>query len=375
VVQWTPSAEDLQLESADQGSSEGHVVGDPTTAVFYPCQWNMAQCNGPGAWNAGYFGAGATVAVLDTGVDPNHIDLAGRIDVANSVSMLSSPSLCDNFVSDQTTFFDFGFHGSFVAGIIAANGFGVTGIAPDATIIGVKVLSCLGSGSFGDIIAGIMYAADLSTVDVINMSLGAYFAKNLPGGGPLNGAMAKAVNYANSKGILVSTSAGNSGAAPGVGANLDKDKNFVHVPSQSGSTISAWAGDVNGNLAGYSNHGRSGTWVGAGGGDGIDPSPPLAGCPFPPSFQGSITSVCSSFQIVLPFACATNSFLIGPTGTSFSTPMVSGVAALIDGGAGGSMKAGQLTTILSRTADDLGKKGGDNIFSHGRVNAGAAVGN
>jgi len=292
-------------------------------------------------------------------VDPNHIDLAGRIDVANSVSMLSSPSLCDNFVSDQTTFF----------------GFGVTGIAPDATIIGVKVLSCLGSGSFGDIIAGIMYAADLSTVDVINMSLGAYFAKNLPGGGPLNGAMAKAVNYANSKGILVSTSAGNSGAAPGVGANLDKDKNFVHVPSQSGSTISAWAGDVNGNLAGYSNHGRSGTWVGAGGGDGIDPSPPLAGCPFPPSFQGSITSVCSSFQIVLPFACTTNSFIIGPTGTSFSTPMVSGVAALIDGGAGGSMNAGQLTTILSRTADDLGKKGGDNIFSHGRVNAGAAVGN
>ncbi len=329
LVQWTPPAEDLQLESADQDSSEGHVVGDPTTAAFYPCQWNMAQCNGPGAWNAGYFGAGATVAVLDTGVDPNHIDLAGRIDVANSVSMLSSPSLCDNFVSDQTTFFDFGFHGSFVAGIIAANGFGVTGIAPDATIIGVKVLSCLGSGSFGDIIAGIMYAADLSTVDVINMSLGAYFAKNLPGGGPLNGAMAKAVNYANSKGILVSTSAGNSGAALGVGANLDKDKNFVHVPSQSGSAIGAWAGDVNGALAGYSNFGRSGTWVGAGGGDGIDPSPPLAGCPFPPSFQGSITSVCSSFQIVLPFACATNSFVIGPTGTSFSTPMVSGVAALI----------------------------------------------
>ena len=369
VVQWTPSAEDLQLESADQGSSEGHVVGDPTTAAFYPCQWNMAQCNGPGAWNAGYFGAGATVAVLDTGVDPNHVDLAGRIDVANSVSMLSSPSICDNFVPDQTTFFDFGFHGSFVAGIIAANGFGVTGIAPDATIIGVKVLSCLGSGSFGDIIAGIMYAADLSTVDVINMSLGAYFPKNLPGGGQLNGALAKAVNYANSRGVLVSMSAGNEGM------NLDKDKNFVHLPSQAGAGIGAWAGDVNGNLASYSNHGRSGTWVGAGGGDGIDPSPPLAGCLFPPSLQGSITSVCSSFQIVLPFACTTNSILIGATGTSFSTPMVSGVAALIDGGAGGSMKAGQLTTILSRTADDLGKKGGDNIFSHGRVNAGAAVGN
>ncbi len=369
MVQWTPSMDALAEHQLPEGALEGHVVADPTTAFFYGCQWNMSQVDGPGAWGAGEFGAGARVAVLDTGVDPFHDDLDGRVDEGSSTSVLSpGSSPCGG--TDETTFFDFGAHGSFVSGIIAGNGFGMTGIAPDATIVGVKVLNCGGSGSFGDLIAGIMYAADLSNIDVINMSLGAYFPKSATGGGQLNGALAKAVNYANSKGILVSTSAGNSGAGPGVGANLDKDKNFVHVPSQSGSAIGAWAGDVNGDLAGYSNYGRSGTWVGAGGGDGdVPPSAPLAGCVIPQDVQGLVLSVCSSF------VCGgTNFYLIGD-GTSFSAPLVSGVGALIDGQAGGSMNAGQLKAALKNSADDLGKKGSDAMFHHGRVNAGAAVGN
>jgi subtilisin family serine protease len=374
LVQWTPRAEDMDLQASGEADAEGHLVSDPTTAFFYPCQWNMAQCNGPGAWDADEFGAGATVAVLDTGVDPDHQDLAGRIDVANSASMLSSPSICDDFVPDQGTILDFGFHGSFVAGIIAGNGFGVTGIAPDATIIGVKVLNCLGSGTFGDIVAGIVYAANLN-VDVINMSLGAYFPKSAFGGGLLNGAIAKAVDYAASRGVLVVSSSGNEGdEASGDGANLDNDANFVHLPSQAGSGIAAWAGDVNGDLAAYSNYGRSGSYVGAGGGDLTNPNPPLAGCVLPPSFQGGIISVCSSYAIVLPFTCATNSYAYPGIGTSFSAPLVSGVAALVDGQAGGSMNAGQLKTRLKNTADDLGKPGADVYFSHGRVNAGAAVG-
>ena len=53
--------------------------------------------------------------------------------------------------------------------------------------------------------------------------------------------------------------------------------------------------------------------------------------------------------------------------------MVAGVAALVDGKAGGSLSGGQLKTILARTADDVGPNGVDNLFSHGRVNAGNAV--
>lgn len=372
MVQWVPSAEDFNLEATAQGANEGHVVGDPTTASFYPCQWNMSQCNGPGAWAAGEFGAGATVAVLDTGTDPNHQDLAGRIDVGNSTTFVSAndPFCLANGADDVNSFFDFNFHGTFVSGLVAGNGLGVTGIAPDAWIVGVKVLNCLGVGSFADVIAGIIYAANLH-VDVINMSLGAYFPKHLPGGGPLVAALSKAVNFANSHGVLVVSSAGNDGAGPGVGADLDHDRNFVHVPSQAGAGIGVWAGDVDGNLAGYSNFGLTGASVGAGGGDGIDPSPLLPGCVLPAFGQGGIISVCSTHSIF--FGCGTASYLFNGAGTSFSAPLVSGVAALVDGQAGGGLNGGQLKTILSQTADDLGKVGADGVFSHGRVNAGNAV--
>lgn len=193
MVEWTPPSGELKQQSLPEGALEGNVSGDPTTAFFYGCQWNMSQINGPGAWEAGEFGDGARVAVLDSGVDPFHIDLDGRVDVGSSASVLSpGSSPCSPF--DEEEIYDLDSHGSFVAGLIAGNGFGMTGIAPNATIVAVKVLNCSGSGSFGDVIAGIIYAADLSNIDVINMSLGAYFPKNLPAGGQLNGALAKAVN-------------------------------------------------------------------------------------------------------------------------------------------------------------------------------------
>jgi subtilisin family serine protease len=367
-VQWIPDFDDM--EAIDAPEAEGHVGGhDPTTAFWFPCQWNMTQANCPAAWAQGEFGnPNVKVAVLDTGVDPFHLDLAGRIDVGNSVSMLSSPSACDGVAPDVGTFFDFNFHGSFVSGIIAGNGIRVTGVAPQTTIVGVKVLNCLGSGSFADIIAGILYAANLP-VDVINMSLGVPggFPKNVPGGGQLVAALNKAVNHAGSKGVLVVSSAGNDAT------NMDKDGNRAFVPAQSGSGIAIWAGDIDGNLASYSNFGRSGTLVGAGGGDNTPGSPniPLPGCLLPAFGHDGIVSVCSTFSLF--FGCGPANVLFNGTGTSFSAPLVSGVAALVDGKYGGSKNAGQLKTILKNSADDLGKKGTDGIYSHGRVNAGNAV--
>jgi subtilisin family serine protease len=234
--------------------------------------------------------------------------------------------------------------------------------------VGVKVLNCLGEGSFGDIIAGILYAAGLSQVHVINISLGPLdgIPKNAPGAGRLIAALNKAVNHAGSRGKLVVSASGNAGV------NMDKDRNTAWVPAQSGSGISIWAGDIDSNLASYSNFGRSGTWVGAGGGDFTPGSPqiPLPGCALPDSHDG-IASVCSTFSIF--FGCGPTNVLFGGSGTSFSAPAVAGVAALLDGKHGGALSGGQLRTILSRTADDIGKKGVDAIFSHGRVNAGNAV--
>jgi subtilisin family serine protease len=365
IVQWTDPASDF--ETSQGVSAMGHAA-DPTATFFYPCQWNMRQIDAPGAWAQDQFGdPGVKVAVLDGGVDPFHQDLAGRIDVAQSASFISEPSICDLFAPDMDTFQDFGFHGSFVSGIITTNGIDIAGVAPLAQVVGVKVLNCQGQGSFADVIAGILYAASLPDVEIINMSLGAYFPKNDQDAKGLVAAMNKAVNYAGSQGKLVVSSAGNNGV------DLDHDGNFVSVPAQSGSGIAAWAGDIDGGLAGYSNHGHSGAWVGAGGGD-FAPSAqvPLAGCSFPPSVHGAIASVCSSTSLF--FGCGSGDlYLFGGTGTSFSAPLVAGVAALVDGKAGGSLNAGQLKTILKNTADDIGKKGADGLFSHGRVNASSAV--
>jgi subtilisin family serine protease len=197
------------------------------------------------------------------------------------------------------------------------------------------------------------------------MSLGAYFPKNLGGAGPLVAALNQAVNYAQGvKGKLVVSAAGNNGS------DLDHDVNFVSVPAESGSGISAWAGAVDGSLASYSNHGVSGTWVGAGGGDFTPGAPALPGCALPATAFDGITSVCSPDSIF--FGCGAGSVLFNGSGTSFSAPMVSGVAALAKGRYP-NLTGNQLKTHLQSTADDVGPIGVDNLFSHGRVNAKNAV--
>jgi len=355
-IQWVPS---MHIESAGP-VQQVSTASDPSSAFFYPCQWSLQQINAPAAWAQGARGAGIKVAVLDTGVDPFHQDLAGRIDVANSASMLSAGSSpCGAF--DEDNFYDLGFHGSFVSGLITSNNLGIAGVAPDAEVVGVKVLNCSGSGSFGNVIAGILYAANLADVDIINMSLGAAIPKNLRGAGPLIAALNRAVNYAQSQGKLVVSAAGNNGA------DMQHFGNVTWVPAESGSGIAIYATSNLDRLASYSNYGISGTWVGAPGGDFPNTLPGLPGCVVNDTLESLVFSVCSSFVCGAP-----NVYLVGD-GTSFSSPVVAGVAALVDGQHGGALDAAQIKAILKSSADDLGKPGTDPIFSHGRVNAGTAV--
>jgi len=357
-AQWIPAPEGLRTAQAPQASIQ--AVGDPENSFFYSCLWHLPKINAPAAWAQGVLGdPGVKVAVLDTGVDPFHQDLAGKIDGASASMLTPGSSPCGAF--DEETIYDLHYHGSFVSGLITTNNLASTGIAPLTRIVGVKVLNCNGRGSFGEIIAGILYASNLPDVAVINMSLSIGFNKNLPGAGPLVAAMNKAVNYAESQGKLVVSAAGNAGT------DMDHDGNFIRVPAQSGSGIAAYASTNLDGLASYSNHGVSGTWVGAPGGDFPNTAAPLPGCLLGDDLEGLIASVCSSF------VCGGNNFYTVDNGTSFAAPLVAGVAALVDGKHGGALNAGQLKTILKDTADDLGAPGTDNLFSHGRVNAGNAA--
>jgi subtilisin family serine protease len=359
VAQWVPTPQEAGLQQVSTAATT-QATASPAGSFFYSCQWALPKIDAPGAWAKGDLGSGIKVAVLDTGVDPFHSDLAGKVDTANSASMVTpGSSPCGSF--DEGTIYDLDFHGTFVSGLITTNNLGSTGVAPAAQIVAVKVLNCTGRGSFSDIINGLYYAASLPDVQVINMSLGSGFAKNLKGAGPLVAALNKAVNYASSQGKLVVTAAGNNGV------DMDHDVNTTWVPAESGNGIAAYATDNHDGLASYSNHGVSGTWVGAPGGDLPNTASALPGCLFPASSQSLIVSVCSSF------VCGGDNFYVAADGTSFASPITAGVAALVDGKHAGTLDPAQLKTILSQSAVDLGKTGTDNLFSHGRVNASAAV--
>jgi hypothetical protein len=177
--------------------------------------WGVNLVNAPEAWARGYTGQGVIVAVLDTGVDRNHADLAANIwtnagEIANDGLDNDGNGYVDdvygwNFANGNNNTLDVNGHGSHVAGTIAAgnNGFGATGVAYNARIMPVKVLSDSGSGSYSGVAQGIRYAVD-NGADVINMSLG---------GGSTNSEVQAALQYASSRSVIVVMAAGNGGAA------------------------------------------------------------------------------------------------------------------------------------------------------------------
>ena len=273
IVQWTPPASIAaeQVLALDDDDDETPPPDVPP-AVFASCQWHFDRIDMDRVLRRGQVGdRSIKVAVLDGGVDQFHQDLAGKIDLVNSASVIGAPTICDNFAPDQTSFQDFNFHGSFVAALIAANGIGINGVAPEVEIVGIKVLSCLGSGTFGDLLSGIVLAASIPGVEVMNMSLGALLLTT-PDFQPLFDAVADAVDFATDQGVLVVSSAGNEAI------NFDANPLLVHVPSMVANSMSISATTIDDQLASFSNAGLVGADIGAPGGDFPNPAAPLEGC-------------------------------------------------------------------------------------------------
>jgi subtilisin family serine protease len=362
VVRWQQPLTAGEIE-------ESGVDPNPPTDSFYPnIQWAPQAVHAPEAWTAGCTGSGVRVAVLDGGVYDTHLDLVGRVDVAASTSFV--PGFAFN--QDVGTFW----HATHVAGIVAAsaNGLGTVGIAPEATIIGVKVLHD-GSGTFGAVIQGILYAATPVSAggagaQVINMSLGAAFYKT--GAGPLIGALNKAVNYADRFGVLVVSSAGNDGL------DLDHTGNVISVPAQSGSGIAVSATGPLGfalgatdftRMASYTNFGTSAINVAAPGGDFALPGDDL--CSLPRANGTLVTVPCWVFDMVMSpvrGSGASISTYSWAAGTSMAAPAVSAVAAMIIQANPG-ISLGALKTRIAQSADDEGKVGRDPFYGSGFVNA------
>jgi subtilisin len=150
-------------------------------------------------------GNGIKVAVLDTGVFTNHIDLAGSAEQCKDFTQTSS-SLINGTCTDRNG------HGTHVAGTALAHGgsdgLGVYGVAPEAELWAYKVLTDSGSGYSDDIANAIRHAADEKTRTgakvIVSMSLGSSTNNSL---------ISNAVTYAYNKGVLIIAAAGNSGYA------------------------------------------------------------------------------------------------------------------------------------------------------------------
>ena len=188
--------------------------------------WGITHINAHKAHSSNVTGSGVKVAVLDTGIDASHPDL----NVKGGASFISG---------EPNALVDTNGHGTHVAGTVAAlnNTIGVVGVAYNADLYAVKVLSASGSGTLSGIAQGVEWAI-ANNMDVINMSLG---------GSSGSSALQQAVDNAYASGIVVVAAAGNSGTKG--------RQNTMGYPARYSSVIAVGAVDSNNNRASFSSVG------------------------------------------------------------------------------------------------------------------------
>jgi subtilisin len=261
----------------------------------------------PPAWGASR-GKGIRVAVCDTGIDWTHPDL--NANVKGAVSFVPGESPMDGHS-----------HGTHCSGTIAGaiNGVGVVGVAPEASLYAVKVLSNAGSGNWSWLIAGLAWCIQ-NQIHIASMSLG---------GGGAPAALETMCNVAFARGVLLVAAAGNSG--PGMGT--------VGQPAKYKSVIAVSAIDANNMIAGFSSRG--------------------------PEVELSAPGV----QILSTVPGGGYGF---KSGTSMACPHVSGAAAVVWGSHRFSNNV-TIWNLLGSTADNLGVPGWDPLYGYGRVDVDQAA--
>lgn len=288
----------------------GGYPNDP----MYDKQWHLRAMGAPEGWTTSARGKGVVVAVIDTGI--------AKVEDLEGTKILKGAS----FVPGTSSATDDQGHGTHVAGTIAQttnNGKGVAGIAPDATLLPVKVLSSYGFGSSAWIASGIDYAVD-EGADVINMSLG----------GGYSSVIHTAVKKARAKGVIVVAAAGNSG------------KRGVSWPGALEEAIGVSATGPGGAMAPYSSYGEGVDIAGPGG----DKTKPGGGV-----LQDTINGKGGHHYVEYQ-------------GTSMATPHVVGAAAIL-------LSQGIPPDAVEKLLLDTAKGNGqwDEKYGYGQLDLGAAL--
>ena len=301
---------------AVDGATAAVPVNDPKTGP----QYSLDRMRVRDAWSLAT-GASRVVAVLDTGVEFGHPDLAGRLLPGH------------DFVNNDGDAADDNGHGTWVTGIIAANandGIGIAGISWSDRVLPVKIMAANGTGDTSDLTSGIVWATDHGAT-IINMSVGGF---------PYSTYVHDAIRYAWSRGVVLVGAAGNNG------------RYETFFPASYPEVVSVSATQVEDEFSFWSSHHAD-----------VDVSAPGSSV---------LTTNCA--------VCKPNEHdLSGDhrytyiSGTSFAAPNVAGVIALIWAG-NPSMTNAQVVDRLKATTDDLGSPGFDTRYGLGRVNAYRALG-
>jgi hypothetical protein len=373
-----PAAE-VDLTSAPVTGIESAV--NPTLASRYNWQWNMRAIHANTAWAAGKLGdPGVTVAILDTGMDYDDLDLNGLVDLSRSTSFVASDdALRTKYFPGRNAIDDFNGHGSNVAQQVSSKAVALAGVTSKTKLIGVKVLGRTGSGATSGVLNGILWAAD-HEADIASMSLGSHFTK--AGNGRFNSIVTRVLNYANKRGMLIVVAAGNDGV------DLDHDGNvayvyceMVHVVCVSSVGPATATGPVD-VPAYYTNFGRSAISVAAPGGNADAANGfTVSAWPWANDVASWVWGFCPKNRIAsltmagVPVltACTAGNRISGFIGTSQATPHVAGLAALLVAQRGHGQPQ-LIKNLIERSADDLGQPGTDPYFGRGRINVARALG-
>ncbi|MFV8828212.1 S8 family peptidase [Alkalihalobacterium sp. APHAB7] len=274
--------------------------------------WGVPHVQSTEVHNMGQTGTGVKVAILDTGIDNTHEDLAANVKGGHSVF---------TDTANKDPFYDGSGHGTHVAGTVGAidNNLGVIGVAYQSDLYAVKVLNNDGSGSYAGIAEGIEWSI-LNGMDIINMSLG---------GSQSSSILKEFCDLAYDEGLLVVAAAGNSG-------NRGGNNDSVGYPAKYESVIAVAAIDENNNRASFSSTG--------------------------PAVEISAPGV--SVLSTIP-----GNGYASYNGTSMASPHVAGVAALV-WGEHAHLTNKELRNLLNNTAIDLGRS---NQFGNGLVQAKDAI--
>lgn len=329
-------APDIEYEFEGPVAAHDHDAGDEP---LYPLQWDKQDLRVPEAHDVTR-GKGTRVAVVDTGVAADHPDLK------HAVNVDLSRSFTDDGYGAGAPYG--GYHGTHVAGIIAANDRnrdGVTGTAPATEIVDCRVLSRDDSASFASVVAAMVYSAEIGC-DVANLSLGGYpIPRNNPGPGndgdssfgQLYGKLLnRATSYARRQGTLLVVAAGNDGA------DLQHDGQNISLPNEAANVMSIsatgpigfqWGSDVESppeTPAFYTNYGTNALDLGAPGGNADEDVVALPPEERPTGWFHDLVLNCTATPIYDGDTYLGASYSYGwAAGTSMAAPQVAGAAALV----------------------------------------------